>query len=284
MNIFGIVVCAALVQFSILVSSAPAQSAPVTQPPSRFEGQPLGFEFYKSSDDLTVMLVSHGMSDKKVRVKSRYYTDLAARRAVTVEKLEPTKFWPTCTSEFVNGKFLVAGKEVRTGNTVIELWSCTPPSMGSVSMIGGPQLKPGAVVDKQDLFDSSTPGMGIVMKMWPMRNSTGPATHVLVQFFDSRDIYRLDVAAKTITRVASPTVQPDCMVIPLLAQELGCQTRQHHSEGVLYIMMHGGVDRSAPSILVLRDANVDSILDGFSVYSLDGYQAAGYLSQTAWVD
>lgn len=266
------------IAFALLFALRPTD---VSMPDPRFRGSPPGAQFFESADRSLSMRISHDMPNRKVRVSSRFFYDVSARGAYIQDALEPTKFWPTCTAEFSNGKALVAGKETLSGNAVIELWSFDPTAHSAAR---DAKFTPGKVTDKTDLYDSTAPGRDVVMRMHTLRTAGVEPGHVLVQFHASHDLYRLDVATKAMVRVASPEPHPDCWVIPLLARPLISQSREHVKEGHLHILSEARAPEDQPSILVLRDTNRDAILDGWTVMSLAEYQTAGYLTNSAWVD
>lgn len=262
-----------------------AQVAP-TMPDLRFDSRSSSCsQFYVNGDGTLAMRVSHDLPERKVRIRHHYFYDVPARRALTRDTLEATSYWPTCTAPFANGKFLVAGKSPRTGNTVLELWSVSPPTAPSASAIGPTaEFQPGGVSERVGLYDATAAGRDIVMRMQPMLTPSAVPTHVLVQFFDSRDIFSFDVVQQTLVCVASPIAHANCLTVPLLSQPLMSQSRRHVSEGYLYIYSHDDAPASETSIAILRDTNMDAVIDGVSTYSLAQYQAAGYSSQSAWID
>ncbi len=261
-----------------------SQSAP-QMPAARFDSNSKGAQFYVNADGTLAMRVSHDLANRKVRIKHHYFYDVPARRAQTLETIESTPYWPTCTMPFANGKFLVGGKSPRTGNTILELWTATPPIAPVIGAAGqSTEFKAGSISDKRELYNATAAGRDIVTRLQPMLVQQGQPTHVLVQFDDSRDIYALDVAQETMVLVASPTSHPNCLTVSLLARDLVSQIRHHQNQGYLYIYSKSGAPDSETSIAILRDTNMDSVIDGLSTYTLPQYRAAGYSDPSVWLD
>lgn len=138
-------------------------------------------------------------------------------------RVYPVAFWPT--GLVVHGgleQLCVSGQRRNNGNTVIQRWSFSSPRLLTIVPVGGgePTYLPRSpnLAQVDTLFNAREPGKGIAYLMAPVQ---AQPSVFLVQFYDSRDVYRFDASVDpiTITRVAtSEGPAPDgALVNPALA-------------------------------------------------------------------
>lgn len=265
--------------------AAVAQRAPAAMPDSRFRGGGFGEQFYASDDGRLAMRVSHDMEARQVRISHRHFHDVEARAARMVDTSERVEFWPTQTAKYSNGRLCVAGFDPRSGNTILEIWTVSAPRwVSGYAARMAAKVEPGVVTERWRVYDAFAPGMNTVQRVHAMRSTSGTPSHLLVQFHDSHDVHTLEVATGKTKRVASAIEHADGATIPLLARELVSQSRRHRTEGALYVLSETNGSESQPSVVVLRDADLDGSIDSTSVMSLEAFREAGYLTSEAWID
>lgn len=114
--------------------------------------------------------------------------------------------------------------------------------------------------------------------VWGMFDLHGHSTlNLLIQFWDSKDVYRFDVMNRTLEKVASPTDdRPDIIYEPALANE-SYQSRweaTHIATGYIYIFGCRHYQRC--DTLMLYDTDKDGILDGSKLMSEDAWVQGSY--------
>jgi len=277
--------CAGKAERAAVGESAVERRAPVSMPDSRLRGGGQGVQFSASDDGRLAMRVSHDMEARVVRISHRHFHDVEARAARMVDTTEPVEFWPTQTAEYSNGRLCVAGVDPRSGNTILEIWTVSAPRwVSGYAARTVAKVEPGVVTERRRVYDAFATGMNTVQRVHAMRSASRTPTHLLVQFYDSHDVHTLEVATGRTKRVASPIEHADGATIPLLAHELVSQSRRHRTEGALYILSEQRAPESQPSIVVLRDADLDGSIDSTSVMSSEAFREAGYLTSEAWID
>jgi hypothetical protein len=177
---------------------------------------------------------------------------------LTVRQKIPTVFCPTAAEAVDGSHLLVAGYDLETQRTEIELWTVAPPAAGKVTG----KLEPSPIVERRSLFSSDEPGKRFVRCMFRLgKNGTQAA---LVQFWDSKDLYRLDFArdpAWTLVLRAEPGHLDS---FPALASPAyDCFWRGDHSTfGLVYVMSDEDRFCETPA-LYLFDRDRDGQIDGW---------------------
>jgi len=184
-----------------------------------------------------------------------------------------------------NGVVLVAGKNRRTGATIIEVWTLNPPSLSPASAPGTPPtLIPGSVADINPVYSGNEAGKLVVRKAMRHRGVPGGA---IIQFDDSRDIYALNTATAAMTPIASPdatrAASLGCLHAPPLSQADRAGSGELVKGGYVYEFGVSGLSRETPSILHFLDRVKNGTIEGVKTLSAQQWTAAGYANSSAWV-
>ena len=177
----------------------------------------------------------------------------------------PTEYLPTTLLAPNRTSLLVAGKR-DDGRTVIELWtfdaSVVPP-------------RPIRTI----VYDESRKGRDMVALLVGVPGSDSTC---LVQFWDSRDIYRLafDRTPASLRLLASPTPRPGALTVPELTQWFdNVWSGDYVSRGFMY---HLGTDTEGASSLILVDADRDGRLDRYETVDSEQWGPSGWGDGTAY--
>lgn len=174
---------------------------------------------------------------------------------------EPTGFWPTEVCAFGVDRICVAGKTTQ-GMTRIQLWTLDSSALLEEPTVDGAGMKryPEAflpVLSKIDLYHESDPEKQLVRTLF--RNHGRP-TQLFVQFDGVRDIWTLDTATNSWTRVLTSTAQPH------LVTETTDRWSAHHSTGYFYAFS------TKAGTLLLFDHDFDGAFDPSNTLYLTGNQ------------
>ncbi len=191
-------------------------------------------------------------------------------------------FLPYFPTEVVKGlspdSVLIAGK-METGPTVIELVQLNVPLLipqnGAASIVVPQPAGPRSYV-----FNEATAGKDGILFMHPMLPDK---TKFLVQFYDSRDVYRFDSADHSLSLVASPIPQsaPVPVVPELNSDFYEILSGTHVALGATYRF----TGDSVPGILLLIDSGSDGSIDTYQYYADYGaYCAAGMHDANNYTD
>ncbi|MBK8178026.1 MAG: hypothetical protein IPK67_03845 [Planctomycetes bacterium] len=172
-------------------------------------------------------------------------------------------FWPTACTSLADGKSLcIAGKE-RLGNTRIQKLTFDAPLVFT-STTGLSVLVPAPIAAEEALYNEATQGRDLVRFMTQQR---GVSDRLLLQFYDSGDIYSLDIGSAPqdppyqLIAKASGATTPPVMLVPQLANPYSqLWTGDHQVHGFLYVLCFPSSELVDP--LVLMDGNRDGTLDG----------------------
>jgi len=188
-----------------------------------------------------------------------------------------TRFYPTACSVLDGAHLLVAGVTAQ-GVTVIERWEVvwpspmpalnTDPATGRthVNVVTPP------IGTRERWYQSAPPVQRFVRNLSGLQRSTGSVQAALVQFHDSADILRLDVATHQLTVLASGNSSVGALgQIPSLASNGPRWVEFGDRDGIGFTYMlrpgmpkhMGGSPVGAPPVLVLIDQNRDGSLDQF---------------------
>jgi hypothetical protein len=264
-------------------SSTTMQSSPVVTPPSRDFISPGGATgVYHSSDNLLHMSVLYFPQDPQIYLIS-IHTELAGARKM--QSIIKTSFWPTCVRPISNGVVLVAGKNRRTGATVIEVWTLSPPTLSAASTPSTPPtLNPGSIADINPVYSGNEAGKLLVRKAMPHRGVPGGA---IIQFDDSRDLYALNTVTAAMTPIASPdatrAASLGCFHAPILSQKLAAGSGELVQGGYVYEFRVQGLPSGTPSTVHFLDSDKNGTIDELRTLSAQQWTAAGYANSSAWV-
>ena len=177
----------------------------------------------------------------------------------TAKQIETVSYWPTAVVAMSATELIVAGYD-RRGITRIERWDVTLPSI--VIDAGGKEHLRTFAVARSEVLLLREAGKGAVCVLEINRGAT---RSVLLQFWDSRDIYSLDIDTATLALQVSATQQAGVLSLPQLADAYLFQvwSGDHISLGYTYILMNME-GRKMP--IALFDGDRDGMIDsGLSV-------------------
>lgn len=264
----------------LCASASVPQSPPVSPPSKEFASGVLGTPFYKSVDGLLRLRASFDSANPEVVIKSSYRSPAGYRKAWTTIK---TAYWPTCVRELQNGVLLVAGKGRRYGNTVVEVWTFSPPAVPSVATVSQ-GVVPGELTDVNPVYSGNDSGRQIVREALPV---WGGAPRALLQFDDSRDVYSVDIESGAIAMIASPdparAAPHQAAVVPLLSQTDRGFAGQLADGGYVYQFSIGRAAAGIPSRVLLRDMNQDGAIELTESLTTTQWTALGYDVAAVWV-
>lgn len=177
----------------------------------------------------------------------------------TAKSVETVSYWPTAVVALSATELIVTGYDHR-GITRIERWDVTLPTI-VVDASGKEHLRTFAVArsDVLMLFETGKEAVCV------LEINRGATRSVLLQFWDSRDVYRLDIDTATLTLQVSATQRAGVLSLPQLADAYLFQvwTGDHILHGYTYILM-SIEGRKMP--IALFDGDRDGTLDsGLSV-------------------
>ncbi len=231
----------------------------------------LGSISMESEDPNVHVEVSVDPHGAKVYVDWKWIPPQAPRTAASASQTFNTLYQPTYACGIGPRQIAVAGKEIG-GDTLIEFWTfgqalkteaLTPPPQGGHRFA----LQAGLRTEKTEIYRQSGLGLDTIAQMTRM---LGPedSTLLLLRFWDSKDVYRLDWTTELLTRLASPQSGAfGALHVPELAFEDSSALRRgnHSLLGDVYIFPRrsgsDGVRDPFVSTLVLIDSDRDGVLD-----------------------
>lgn len=230
-------------------------------------GEPPSFlKFARSNgkvvaDETTQAFAGHDMPAKNVLLTWRWLESegmpTGDNIVTTATQTLAVPFWPTCVTPIGGMKVAVAGKQ-RSGETVIEVWTLSPPLKGYSPE--GPVLTPQPVQEKATILEEAVPERDMVLGIFP--NLEDP-DRFFVQYYSSRDLYDLTWNAETPTQA----IVWSSTQLPWLAEDWDSVHWGKHSEhGNVVIFMADGFTE-----LYLIDSDCDGVLDA-PVESTAAYQ------------
>ncbi len=210
----------------------------------------------------------------------KYTGELASHGWQLSHQTEATAFWPTEVASLGGNRLAVAGKARRTGHTVLHVWTMDPPSSippPGVEVGTGETLFPELaliVTDRDLVYDAAVPGRGLVQFMFA---NHGAPDEIFVQFWDSRDLYLLDMNTNDLSLVLSSSRGHGVPWVAALANDYEHRfSADHSAQGYVYVMAPAYESSdSAPDTLVLIDADRDGDLDSWRTYDEDAYSQLG---------
>lgn len=254
----------------------------------------LGSISMESGDESVHVEVSVDPHGGKVYVEWKWVPPQAPRTAASASQTFNTLYQPTHACGIGLRQIAVAGKEIG-GDTLIEFWTfgqalkteaLTPPPQG------GPRfgLQAGLRTAKTEIYRQSGLGLDTLAQMTRM---LGPedSTFLLLRFWDSKEVYRLDWTSDLLTRLASPqSGLPGTLHVPELAFEDSSALRRgrHSVLGDVYVFPRRraseGVGDPLVPTLVLIDSDRDGFLDDRLWIDGAGWEAHGLGDPANYVD
>ncbi|MCC6407388.1 MAG: hypothetical protein IT453_09490 [Planctomycetes bacterium] len=280
-------------------TSAPTMSerdgAPSDRPPTfiipdelRSSADFPGIDLHRDSIARLFVFANYDPAARSVTIVARYFPDATSHaNVVQDDDTYAMRVWPTAIATVGDHQLAVASRNT-SGDTVIELWTFAPSQVNSQTQADGTvshSVVAGQRTAKTTLYAASVTGRHLVKGMCRRLGGTEPA--ILVQFYDSSDVYVLGVQSHVLTLVASPTSAAGVLSNPMLSQRFtSYSARELVSGGFVYTLRLPGDDwePSEISMLVLRDPNEDGALD--SIEALDGetHWSRGWGRSTSWSD
>ena len=132
------------------------------------------------------------------------------------------------------------------------------------------------------VYDDKVVGQGLVYFMFKNRKSSDS---LFVQFYDSRDLYELDVATDTLTRVLCSTAgESDCDVEPGLSRGFAYQFSGNHADlGYIYVLTGDVVDNVTTSGLLIIDSDRNGTIDKTMQIVAADWGVYGLGSKTSYI-
>jgi len=190
---------------------------------------------------------------------------------------EPTGYWPTEVCGAGPGRLAVAGKDPRTGHTIVEVWTFTPPDplpASSTDPASGQVVYPTIrlpILSREVVLDGSTKGRGLVRAMFP---NHVVRDELLVLFQDSRDLYALDTETGSLALVLSSTPGGGAPHEPALASDyVNRWSARHAIQGDCYFLSPEG-DRGL-DLLALFDHDLDGVIEEHRTLTREEFRSLG---------
>ena len=151
---------------------------------------------------------------------------------------ESVSFWPTEVACVGVDLIAVGGKNLRTGATVIEVWTLSPPAQTPAPVSEGPiTIYPDLVVPvaKSPLYDEAVAGRDMVCRMFQRHGTTN---QMYAQFWDSRDVYSFDMVTSSYSLVFSANSGAGVPHVPALSNEYReHRSFRHSAQGFVYVFI-----------------------------------------------
>ncbi len=264
-----------LVPFLPAASSGPA--APRTTSPSKTAAQPVsapstlsgllyGYGKGKAPIDLGLGEAAKGYATYSVELKKIYFKWLVTygpdSQAFRSSQEETLSFWPTDVCGFGPDRLAVAGVDAR-GATVIEVWDLRDiplplPSYDASGNVNDPEITVPVIGRSVALFKDGVVGMQQVLHMCEF---IGHPDTLLVQFFDSRDVYSLDTVTGSLELEITPGAgSSNVLSVPALLEDTRpeFQAMTHPTLGNVYSW---SAYMTSDGTLIVRDSSKAGVLD-----------------------
>ena len=254
------------------IGRAEAQGVPAEPTPPHFG---LG-GFYKVAQVLSYPnqvpeiqgVVKYGMHGKTVKINWENTTT----GQFAVQEFS-VAFWPTEAAVLEDRQRLCVAGTAASGATVIQIW--VVPQAQFVAGSNPPKLVAGPAPIITTVYSAVNPAMKDVECALPV---LGTPNAVFVQFFQSSELYKLDFTTSTytMTKVASPSSGGGGVLnIPQLDDGyIRYWARKHIAHGYVYVF--NNITDASLRPLVIRDTNLDGVLDDYVVVPLGQWNAQGY--------
>lgn len=282
----GLLGIALIVGLAVTALEASAPAIQQSQPPQPLAGVDKKKAKLMFASSIVDGEVEYFMAEKSISIEwAVSYSPGAPTDPHLSVQNESTRFWPTEVSGAGPGKLAVAGKDMRTGNTVIEVWEFTLPNPFPAPYIdpaSGQTVYPDInvpITSRKVVFDEQTSGKNLVWAMFPHHATNN---HLLVQFWDSRDLYTLDLQNGALTLVLSPTQNQGVPQEPSLANDyVDRWSARHATQGYVYFLSPKG--NKALDLLVLFDLDLDGQIDEHRTLTRQEFKQLGLADGSAYV-
>jgi hypothetical protein len=218
--------------------------------------------------------------ERRISIAWTYRVPGAEQPSATAQSWIPLSYWPTRV-EPVDGRRLAVGGWTGAGETLVEVLELgeTRVVAGAPDAAGNPTvlIEPGALAGSSEVYRAATPGRTLVCALLALR---GRAQGVLVQFWDSSDVYALDWGTGALEILLSPRADAALPAEPRLAERRPLATSGLHAERGACYMLGGGAQGVAP--IMLCDEKVDGTLDVALVIGAEDWRAQGWGEPARW--
>jgi len=192
-------------------------------------------------------------------------------------------FYPTSITPITRAggiRYIVTGRRPITHNTVVEEWVLRAPVVLLDDVLGTKRLSRAGVRSRTVMYDAKNPGREMVEDAW--RDAVNEDL-VFLQFWDSQDIWGLDLGTGVMQLKASSTNVPGALLVPDLAAHSHRDTwsRNHGAFGAISVME---CDTQPPGWLVLEDLDRDGGLDSYVVTDEASWEALGLSTAANYLD
>ncbi len=209
-------------------------------------------------------MLRYDVEGKQYSLKWRHDSGAFALQSIALS------YYPTAARFLEPGDVCVAGKQ-RLGATTVEIFGIVPPTVTVDATTGETSLGLQAITKIDNVFDERATGKDMVRLMFP---SFDTPSIVFVQFWDSLDLYSIDITSSTHSLVASTASQAGILHAPGLGRRyMLVRQYDHVAQGHLYVM--SGVTDSDP-ILVFADADRDGAIDSEFELTAAQWESQGY--------
>ena len=285
----------------LLLGGAPATAqTPGTQtalaigePSEEFESPPSYDDcmLFASSDKTLYSTGAYSKHDRSVQVRARYFIGGDRSKEVESTREWRTAYFPTWIATVSENVMCVAGKRP-TGNTVLELWTFTPPQHSiEYSQQGAPPKHVVSIGERTvtTLYDADVAGRRTVRTCSPVFGAA--SQRILVQFADSNELSVFDVATSAWTLVATPDSQHavgSTVHLPLLMQKFRyVRVFEHATYGWCYFLSDLSDappdDLDAATTLFLYDQDKNGVIEHALQLSANQFDALGFCSASSFL-
>ena len=200
-----------------------------------------------------------------------------------------TRYFPTASCVLAEDAIVVAGITT-AGETVVERWSLAwptpmPSPLANQAGVTAVSVALPSRAGVRRVYSADVVGRRYVRNLCALRRASGPPTDCLVQFYDSNDLYSLNLNTGQATLVASAVNASGALgMVP------GLQPKNHSAisfgnrtgVGYAYTLRRGMKSSlatgspTAPPVVVLVDGNRDGVVDSALQMTAADYAQQGW--------
>ncbi|MFT6362485.1 MAG: hypothetical protein ACJAZ8_000891 [Planctomycetota bacterium] len=234
----------------------PVPGVTIAPPPLELQGVNTG----KRVNVAPGMSVTSKFSTSGAYVRFNWQND----HGLTKSFMQSTSYHPTSVEPILrNGEivFIVSGKNATNGNTVIEQWSLSTPGVQTSPTGLYKMLRGGGVRKVKSLYSRPVVGRDMVQNLW--RDALNE-DQIQIQFWDSKDIYKMDLVSRQLDLIASPNPSATGVTEAWLGatSHTNAWSRNHAIYGIVHVL-DGEAGGGLPETwLVFTDLDRDGIPEG----------------------
>lgn len=190
----------------------------------------------------------------------------------------PVGYSPTeVTAGSVFGEIFVGGTNKFGYTKIVRYLFDTPKLDGNQVPLDA------AMLEQDEVFGANKQsGTRDIYQLLPNRGAPG---HLFVQFWNTKDVYDLDLSTGEATRVV--TVAPPAsglILVPELGQPHGfTYSRDHIDHGFVYFFTSINPAEGGSSTVILRDSNRDGALEDGMTTTLEQYESLGFADPSRYI-